>query len=201
MTNKLNTVMATNNIIDWREIDNSILPHDLIIKSFNALSNNYIHSLIFKILISTGIYINELINIKIMDLDSNSKCLNIEMQGLLRKRSYLLSREIYLEIFRHSKSINTDGYIFMGRNGQICDRTVQKILSKLQNISPEKPITISRIRDGITMHLLCMGYSSEEIGCYLGHSSIRSTRRRIQQILSKIKDRKEFFRGIFRKYA
>jgi site-specific recombinase XerC len=106
-----------------------------------------------------------------------------------------------MELLRHGQSIHTDGYLFQGRDGRICDRTVQKILVKINQLHTGKNLTIERIRNAISLQLLISGHSIPEIAYFLGHKEVRSTRRRIQKFLEHDTARIELFKVIFAKYA
>jgi len=187
--------------VDFRKINNQYLSTKQIEEILNLVKKNPVHRLVTKLLLSTGLYITELINLRISDLDPLESTISIREHKKLNGRIISIPKDLCMELLRHGQSIHTDGYLFQGRDGRICDRTVQKILVKINQLHTGKNLTIERIRNAIALQLLISGQSIPEIAYFLGHKEVRSTRRRIQKFLEHDTARLELFKVIFAKYA
>ncbi|MCZ8237664.1 MAG: tyrosine-type recombinase/integrase [Leptospiraceae bacterium] len=187
--------------VDFRKINNQYLSTNQIEEILNLVKKNPVHRLVIKLLLSTGLYITELINLRISDLDPLESTISIKEHKKLNGRIISIPKDLCMELLRHGQSIHTDGYLFQGRDGRICDRTVQKILVKINQLHTGKNLTIERIRNAIALQLLISGHSIPEIAYFLGHKEVRSTRRRIQKFLEHDTARIELFKVIFAKYA
>lgn len=187
--------------VDFRKINNQYLSTNQIEEILNLVKKNPVHRLVIKLLLSTGLYITELINLRISDLDPLESTISIKEHKKLNGRIISIPKDLCMELLRHGQSIHTDGYLFQGREGRICDRTVQKILVKINQLNLGKNLTIERIRNAIALQLLISGQSIPEIAYFLGHKEVRSTRRRIQKFLEHDTARLELFKVIFAKYA
>jgi integrase len=187
--------------VDFRKINNQYLSTNQIEEILNLVKKNPVHRLVIKLLLSTGLYITELINLRISDLDPLESTISIKEHKKLNGRIISIPKDLCMELLRHGQSIHTDGYLFQGRDGRICDRTVQKILVKINQLHTGKNLTIERIRNAISLQLLISGHSIPEIAYFLGHKEVRSTRRRIQKFLEHDTARIELFKVIFAKYA
>jgi|JI8StandDraft_1071087.scaffolds.fasta_scaffold268527_2 integrase len=187
--------------IDIKEMNNFFLPQKRIQEILHLVKNNVVHSLVVRLMFATGIYTSELINIRVSDLDTEGMTLNIFSSQKLNSRKINISKNLFLDLLRHGQSIHTNGYLFQGRDGKICDRTVQKMFSKINRKLGENFLNLERIRNSLSVHLLILGYSVHEVGFFLGHKDIRSTRKRIQKFLANDSTRLDLFKTIFTKYA
>lgn len=187
--------------IEIKEMNNFFLPQNRIQEILQVVKNNTVHSLVVRMLLSTGIYTSELINIRVLDLDAEETTLNVMSSQKLNTRRINIPRNLFMDLLRHGQSIHTNGYLFQGRDGKICDRTIQKMFAKINRKLGEPFLNLERIRNSLSVHLLIMGYSVHEVGVFLGHRDIRSTRKRIQKFLANDSTRLDLLKTILAKYA
>ena len=187
--------------IEYKKINNQYLTSQQIEQIINLIKKNPVHRLVVKLLLSTGIYISELINLRISDIVPQDSTIEVRENRKLNGRIIHIPKDLCMDLLRHGQSIHTNGYLFQGRDGRLCDRTVQKILLKINQLDLGGNLTIERIRNAIALQLLILGNNIPEIAYFLGHKEVRSTRRRIQKFLNHDSNRVELFKVIFARYA
>jgi integrase/recombinase XerD len=187
--------------VDFKKINNQYLTTSQIEEILSVVKKNPVHRLAIKLLFSTGLYISELINLRISDIDPQQSTLEIKMNRKLNGRTIYIPKNLCMDLLRHGQSIHTNGYIFQGRDGKLCDRTIQKIFVKVNKLNIGSNLTIERIRNAIALQLLIWGHNMHEIAYFLGHKEVRSTRRKIQKFMEHDTARIALFKVIFAKYA
>jgi len=128
---------------------------------------------------STGIRVSELINIKIKDIDFNSK--NIKILGKGNKERYVLFGEVlkkYLISYINKKEeFSNCEYLFINRLGnKLTDRGVRLIIDNiLKKGMIEYHISPHVLRHTFATHLLDNGANLRTVQELLGHESLSST--------------------------
>lgn len=151
-----------------------ILSKEDIQKIIN-LNTNLKHRLIIKILYSSGLRLQELINLKRNDIDFDRNLIFVKSGKGKKDRFTLLSQEIKLDLLKYYSSFNfkTD-YVLEGRNKKYSKKSVQKILeSSGKKIG--KKITPHMLRHSFATHLLESGIDIRYIQKLLGHSDLKTT--------------------------
>ena len=145
---------------------------------FSIVRDNYLHRIWLKLLFSFGLTLGELINIRVRDLDFDTKKIKIISSKKLRHRILPLPKCLYNELKRESSHKTPDELIFRGRarEGKIHPRTIQKIFEKLQHQTGME-VSVSKIRKSAAIHLLQNGWEEKSITHLLGHSHLRTTRK------------------------
>jgi len=151
-----------------------ILSKEDIQKIIN-LNTNLKHRLIIKILYSSGLRLQELIDLKRNDIDFDRNLIFVKSGKGKKDRFTLLSQEIKLDLLKYYSSFNfkTD-YVLEGRNKKYSKKSVQKILeSSGKKIG--KKITPHMLRHSFATHLLESGIDIRYIQKLLGHSDLKTT--------------------------
>ncbi len=154
-----------------------ILTKDEIKQLINAPTNSK-HQLFIGLLYATGVRVDELIHLKINDLNFNRKLLLVR-QGKGKKDRYtLLSENIIKKIQEYlSNRKNESQYLFETPDGHITDRTAQQILKYAKNKAKiKKTVTPHILRHTFATHLMEANIKTEYIQQLLGHNDIRTTR-------------------------
>ena len=138
--------------------------------------------LILEMLYATGIRVGELVNIKLKDINFNSK--NIIILGKGNKERYVPYGEYCEEILNKYindgykiLNIKSNGYLFLNNNGdQITERGIRYILDQIiKKTSINKNISPHMIRHSFATHLLNEGCDLLTVQKLLGHESIKAT--------------------------
>jgi integrase/recombinase XerD len=155
-----------------------LLPNVLSKEQINLIinnANNIKHRLVIKILYSSGIRLNELLNIKRKDIDFDRNLIKINKGKGNKDRITLLSDNIKLDLLKYYSitNFNTE-YLFEGRNGRYAKKSVQKILEKYSKNLNVK-VYPHLLRHSFATHLLEKGIDIRYIQKLLGHSDLKTT--------------------------
>ncbi len=154
-----------------------ILTKNEIKQLINAPTNQK-HQLLIGLLYATGIRVDELIHLKINDLDFNRRLLLVR-QGKGKKDRYtLLSENIIQKIQEYLNNRKSQSeYLFETAKGHITDRTAQQILKYAKNKTKiKKTVTPHLLRHTFATHLMEANIKTEYIQQLLGHKDLRTTR-------------------------
>lgn len=154
-----------------------ILTKEEIKKLINATTNSK-HQLLIGILYATGVRVNELIHIKIQDIDFSKRLLLVR-QGKGKKDRYTIISENIAEKIREylKKRKNTSEYLFETIKDHITDRTAQQVLKYArQKAKIIKKVSPHILRHSFATHLMEANVKTEYIQQLLGHNDIRTTR-------------------------
>lgn len=158
-----------------------VLSKEQIKNIFKEIKNRK-HLLIIKFLYSSGIRLNELINLKREDLNFERKIIAVQ-QGKGRKdRITILSKSIKNELIQYicKKKFKTS-YLFESQRGKkYSKKAIQLILEKIGKKLQIK-ITPHMLRHSFATHLLEQGTDIRYIQRLLGHSKLETT-----QIYTKV---------------
>lgn len=154
-----------------------VLTQEEMQKLITAPSNPK-HQLLISLLYATGVRVDEIIHIKVADLDFQRKLLLVR-QGKGKKDRYtILSTTVIEQIQYHLKERTLfSPYLFATPTGHITDRTVQAVLKQARKIAKiAKKVTPHILRHTFATHLMEAGIKTEYIQQLLGHKDIRTTR-------------------------
>ena len=145
------------------------------IKQMIDLTKNLKHKLIIKLLYSSGLRLQELINLKRKDIDFERGILNVRKGKGNKDRITLISESLKLDLLKYySNNVFKTEYVFEGHNGKYTKKSVQKILD-LAGKKMEIKVTPHMLRHSFATHLLESGTDIRLIQKLLGHSDLRTT--------------------------
>ncbi len=136
---------------------------------------------ILEVLYSTGIRCQELVNLKVSDIDLNEKTMNVSQGKGSKDRIAIFGKyaeqklQIYLEKER-CLSENPSDYLFISRQGsRLSTRMIQNILTLFSPHLGGKNITPHMIRHSCATHFLARGANLRAVQILLGHTSLNTT--------------------------
>jgi integrase/recombinase XerD len=156
------------------------LPEILSKKEVKALIDslpNIKHKAILSTLYSAGLRLEEVLNLKPNDIDSDQMLLRIKTAKGNKDRNVVLSFNLLLLLREYYKLFKPEEYLFEGqKKGKYSSTSVQKIMKKaLSRAGIKKHATPHTLRHSFASHLLEAGTDIRIIQEILGHKSIRTT--------------------------
>jgi integrase/recombinase XerD len=145
------------------------------IKEMIDLTENLKHKLIIKLLYSSGLRLQELIDLKRKDLDFERKLINVRKGKGKKDRVTLISESLKLDLLKYYSENNfKTGHVFEGRKGKYTKKSVQKVLEQAGKRVCLK-VTPHMLRHSFATHLLDEGIDIRYIQKLLGHSDLKTT--------------------------
>ncbi|WP_353937189.1 site-specific tyrosine recombinase/integron integrase [uncultured Zobellia sp.] len=140
-------------------------------------TNNLKHRCIVGLLYSAGLRRNELINLKLSDIDSNRMLIRIESGKGNKDRYSLLSNQILDDLRIYYKKWRPKKYIIEGQyGGQYSGQSIAVIVTKAAKKAGIRiRVTPHMLRHSFATHLLEAGVDLRQIQVLLGHSSSKTT--------------------------
>ena len=140
-------------------------------------TNNIKHRCIVKLLYSSGIRRNELLNLRITDIDSKRMLVMVRGGKGKKDRQTLLSKSLLEDLRNYFKEWKPQDYLFEGRkaskySAESVLRIVKRAAAKAglhQNVTPHV------LRHSFATHLLESGVDLRQIQVLLGHGSSKTT--------------------------
>ena len=154
------------------------------IKLLIDLTGNIKHKLVVMLLYSSGLRLQELLNLKRKHIDFDRNIINVVLGKGKKDRITLLSEAIKLVLLKYYSLTNFDtDYVFEGRCGKYTKKAVQKILGDLgRKIGVD--VHPHMLRHSFATHLLESGVDIRYIQTLLGHSDVSTT-----EIYTKVSSR------------
>ncbi|WNH13035.1 site-specific tyrosine recombinase/integron integrase [Thalassobellus suaedae] len=142
-----------------------------------ANTNNLKHKCIVSLLYSSGMRRNELVNLKITDIDSKRMLIRVEAAKGNKDRYTLLSHALLKDLRDYYKQYKPEKYIIEGMYGkQYSGQSIGKIvLNAAKKAGIMTPVTPHILRHSFATHLLEAGVDLRQIQVLLGHSSSKTT--------------------------
>lgn len=147
------------------------------VRSVIANTNNLKHKCIVSLLYSSGIRRNELVNLKITDIDSKRMLIRIEAAKGNKDRYTLLSHSLLEDLREYYKQYKPEKYIVEGMYGkQYSGQSIGKIVvNAAEKAGIKITVTPHMLRHSFATHLLEAGADLRQIQVLLGHSSSKTT--------------------------
>lgn len=151
--------------------------------SVNEKGNyKYIYPVLYRLLYSTGLRINEVISLKIRDVDVLNNKITINNSKNNKSRIIVISDSMNEVIKKYIKIVKPKNYFFEYKNTKINYSTILKYNKKIENYF-KISLTFHDFRHTMAtttfLNLKKQGYDEKEIlyylHIYLGHSSINET--------------------------
>ncbi|MDO6759606.1 tyrosine-type recombinase/integrase [Tamlana sp. 2_MG-2023] len=142
-----------------------------------AHTNNLKHKCIVSLLYSSGIRRNELVNLKITDIDSSRMLIRIHAAKGKKDRYTLLSHNLLNDLRAYYKQWKPRTYIIEGMYGkQYSAQSIGRVVTNAAKRA-KIPITVTphMLRHSFATHLLEDGVDLRQIQVLLGHSSTKTT--------------------------
>lgn len=140
-------------------------------------TENLKHKAILMLAYSTGMRLNELLNVKIKDIDSKRMQVRIE-QGKGKKDRYVPLSTVLLNVLRHYfKEYKPKEWLLEGMTGsKYSSRSIQQIMKMaIKKAGIRKKASIHTLRHSYATHLLENGVDIRYIQVLLGHASSKTT--------------------------
>jgi integrase/recombinase XerD len=153
-----------------------VLSKEEVISIINA-TKNIKHRCILGLLYSSGLRRQELLNLRIQDIDSKRMMVTI-YQGKGRKdRVTVLSKKVLVDLRVYFREWKPKHYLFESPTGEMYGKTsTSKILSEAaRKAKIGKKVTPHMLRHSFATHLLEAGTDLRYIQTLLGHNSSKTT--------------------------
>ena len=140
-------------------------------------TKNLKHKTILLLIYSAGLRLNELLELRIGDIDSEAMRIHIRF-GKGKKDRYVMLSENVLELLReYYKVYKPNDYLIEGQNGgKYSPKSVQSVFKKsLQKSVVNKRATVHTLRHSFATHLLDDGTDIRYIQELLGHKRLETT--------------------------
>ncbi|MVN23258.1 tyrosine-type recombinase/integrase [Mucilaginibacter arboris] len=173
----------------------ALLPKIISTKDISKLftvTENLKHNLMLKLCYGMGLRVSEIVNIKIVDIDSKTMQVFIERAKGKKDRYANLPESVLKQLREYYKAYKPKKHLFEGQYGeQYSIRSVQKVFKNaLKKANINKDISVHGLRHSFATHLLENGTDIKFIQELLGHNDIKTTLRYIhvsQQSLKNVK--------------
>ncbi len=145
------------------------------IKKMLEITKNLKHKIIMELLYSSGIRLNELLNLKRKDLDFDRNIINVRLGKGAKDRITLMSESLKIDLLKYYSTYEfKTEFVLEGRNGKYTKRSVQEVLEQLGKKLDIK-LTPHMLRHSFATHLLEQGTDIRHIQKLLGHSDLKTT--------------------------
>ncbi|WP_055436641.1 site-specific tyrosine recombinase/integron integrase [Lacinutrix algicola] len=142
-----------------------------------ANTNNLKHKCIVSLLYSSGIRRNELVNLKLSDIESKRMLIRIEAAKGKKDRYTILSYTLLTDLRNYYKQWKPSFYVFEGMNGgKYSGQSVGKVVTNAaKKAKIQTTVTPHMLRHSFATHLFEGGTDIRQIQVLLGHSSTKTT--------------------------
>lgn len=165
------------------KIDRPKLPKDLPhylspkeVKSIIDVTLNIKHKAIITTIYSAGLRLNELVNLKLSDINSDQNFIRIQCGKGKKDRFTLLAAKLLVLLRKYYKIYKPQFYLFEGQyGGKYSKRSVQNIITAAVKKSGVFKASPHTLRHSFATHLVQQGTDIKYVKELLGHSSIKTT--------------------------
>ncbi len=139
--------------------------------------DNVKHKAIISTLYSAGFRLEEALNLKVSDIDSENMVIRIHSGKGNKDRNVVLSDKLLSNLREYYRKYKPDKFLFEGRKGgKYSASSVQAIMKRaLQNAGIKRKATPHTLRHSYASHLLEAGTDIRVIKEILGHKTIKTT--------------------------
>ncbi len=152
-------------------------------------TNNIKHRCIVSLMYAAGLRRNELLSLRLKDIDSERMVVNVKHGKGDKERITLLSKQVLLELRAYYKEWRPKEYLFEGsKGGKYSGESVVKIVQRAaQRAGLKKHVTPHMLRHSFATHLLEDGVDLRYIQTLLGHNSTKTTEIYTQVAINRLK--------------
>ncbi len=135
------------------------------------------HSLMIRLLYSSGMRISELLHLRIRDLDFSQNCGWVRDGKGCKDRPFIIAQSLKEELLSWTKDKTPDEWLFTGwNNSPYDDSSIREILKKAtKEAKIAKKVHPHMLRHSFATHLLEQGYAVTDVQPLLGHSRLETT--------------------------
>lgn len=153
-----------------------VLATEDVVKILHCI-NNLKHRTIIAAIYSAGLRLQEVINLKISNIDSKRNTIRIIQAKGNKDREVMLSEKLLEMLREYYKIYKPKEWLFENpEGGQYSPRSVQAVFKQaLLKAKINRPASIHTLRHSFATHLLDSGTDIRFIQNFLGHSSIKTT--------------------------
>lgn len=147
------------------------------VKKMIESTHNIKHRCIIMLLYSAGLRVSELINLKTIDIDSDSMLINITNSKGRKDRKVMLSEKALSELRIYYRQFKPKNYLFEGQNREYYSaKSIQNVVKEAAiRANVNRRVTPHMLRHSFAIHLLENGIDIRYIQELLGHNSIQTT--------------------------
>lgn len=147
------------------------------VKKLLEVVTNVKHLCILQLLYGAGLRLNELLNLKVKDIDSDSMLIHVFNAKGNKDRVVMLSRILLSDLKKYYLKYRPSEYLFEGqKGGRYSERSVQSIVRNAAiKAGIKKKVTPHILRHSFATHLLENGTDIRYIQQLLGHASLKTT--------------------------
>ncbi len=141
-------------------------------------TNNMKHRCIASLLYSAGLRRNELLNLKLEDIDSKRMLINIKQGKGNKDRNTVLNQSVLEDLRKYFRAYSPKVYLFEGKiSGQKYSPSsvLQIIVRAAERAGIKERVTPHMLRHSFATHLLENGTDLRYIQLLLGHNSTKTT--------------------------
>jgi site-specific recombinase XerD len=147
------------------------------VKKLFEVTTNLKHNTMLKVCYGMGLRVSEIVNLKIIDVDSKSMQVIIEKAKGKKDRYVNLPQSLLQQLRSYFKEYKPKYYLFEGLNAsQYSCRSAQQVFKHaLEKAKINKVVGIHSLRHSFATHLLENGTDIRYIQELLGHNDIKTT--------------------------
>jgi len=159
-----------------RETLPKVLSKEEVLSMIN-ITSNIKHKCIISLLYSAGLRRSELLNLKLVDIDSHRMVINVRQGKGKKDRITLLSENVLKDLRDYFKEYKPHLYLFESRKSKkYSESSVRNVVTKAAKRSRiNKVVTPHMLRHSFATHLLEQGVDLRYIQSLLGHGSSKTT--------------------------
>lgn len=150
------------------------------------------HQAIIATIYGLGLRISEVINLQIVDIDSDRMLVHLKDAKGRKDRIVMLPKKLLVMLRAYIKEYKPEKYMFEGqKQAQYSDTStsIRAILKKaLKENNIQKRITVHSLRHSFATHLLERGTDIRVIQKILGHKNINTTLQYVKVVQSTIQN-------------
>ena len=136
---------------------------------------NLKHKVLIELLYSSGLRLQELIDLKRKDIDFDRNTIHVKNGKGGKDRITIISYKLKDDLLKYYSNYNfSTEYVFEGRTGKYTKKSVQKVMGGLGKSVGIK-LTPHMLRHSFATHLLEQGTDIRHIQKLLGHSDLSTT--------------------------
>ncbi|MBN2459635.1 tyrosine-type recombinase/integrase [Candidatus Woesearchaeota archaeon] len=154
-----------------------VLTQEEVVKLFKAIDNPK-HSLIVRLMYSSGLRVSELVRLRVRDLELEKGFGWVRKGKGAKDRVFLLASGIKQELseFIQNNGLGAQDWVFRGRFGHLTTRTVYEVVKQASvKAGLSKRVHPHTLRHSFATHLIENGYDVIRVQSLLGHNSVDTT--------------------------